>query len=32
MEIENRTPLTSRSSPKFKDYFNLIWKELTDHV
>jgi NitT/TauT family transport system ATP-binding protein len=32
MEMENRTPLTSRSSPKFKDYFNSIWKELTDNV
>lgn len=32
MEIENRTPLSSRSSPKFKDYFNSIWKELTDNV
>ena len=32
MEIPNRTPITSRSSPKFKDYFNLIWKELTDNV
>lgn len=32
MEIPNRTPISSRSSPKFKDYFNLIWKELTDNV
>lgn len=32
MEMENRTPLLSRSSPKFKDYFNSIWKELTDNV
>lgn len=23
-----RTPFLSRSSPKFKDYFNLVWKEL----
>lgn len=23
-----RTPFLSRSSPEFKDYFNLVWKEL----
>ncbi len=23
-----RTPLTSRKAPEFKDYFNVIWKEL----
>lgn len=28
LEIENRTPFTSRSAPNFKSYFNLIWKEL----
>lgn len=27
--IENRTPLTSRSAPEFKNYFNMIWKEIT---
>lgn len=26
---EPRTPLHARSAPEFKDYFNLIWKELT---
>lgn len=26
--MENRTPLRSRSAPEFKEYFNLIWKEL----
>jgi NitT/TauT family transport system ATP-binding protein len=26
--IENRTPFTTRSAPEFKEYFNLIWKEL----
>ena len=31
LSIENRTPFTARSAPEFKDYFNLIWKELTDH-
>lgn len=28
LTIENRTPLTSRNTPEFKSYFNLIWKEL----
>jgi len=27
-DMENRTPLRSRNAPEFKDYFNLIWKEL----
>ena len=27
--IDNRTPMTSRNAPAFKDYFNIIWKELT---
>lgn len=27
-EIENRTPLNCRESPKFSKYFNLMWKEL----
>ncbi len=31
LTIPNRTPLAARSAPEFKDYFNLIWKELTDH-
>ena len=26
--IENRTPISSRSAPGFKNYFNRIWKEL----
>ncbi|MHC1749052.1 MAG: ABC transporter ATP-binding protein [Cellulosilyticaceae bacterium] len=25
---EERTPLTSRKAPEFKDYFNMLWKEL----
>lgn len=29
---ENRTPISSRSAPQFKNYFNAIWKELTDNV
>lgn len=31
LEIENRTPMTSRNAPKFKNYFNQIWKELNQH-
>ena len=31
LEMENRTPMTSRSAPGFKNYFNLIWKELNEH-
>lgn len=27
-----RTPLTSRKAPQFRDYFNIIWKELDIHV
>lgn len=26
--MENRTPMRCRNAPEFKDYFNLIWKEL----
>lgn len=28
--MENRTPMTSRNAPAFKNYFNLIWKELNE--
>ena len=31
-DLANRTPMRSRSAPEFKDYFNTIWKELTDHA
>lgn len=27
-EMENRTPINCRNSPKFSKYFNLLWKEL----
>jgi NitT/TauT family transport system ATP-binding protein len=27
-EIEHRTPLNTRESPKFSKYFNTLWKEL----
>ncbi len=30
LEIANRTPMSSRNTPKFKHYFNLIWKELNN--
>ena len=26
--MKNRTPMSSRSAPEFKNYFNEIWKEL----
>ena len=25
---EEKTPLSARKSPEFKDYFDLLWKEL----
>lgn len=28
LSITNRTPFAARSAPEFKDYFNLVWKEL----
>jgi NitT/TauT family transport system ATP-binding protein len=31
LTIEEKTPFRSRSAPEFKDYFNLIWKELSQH-
>lgn len=32
LELADRTPLASRNAPKFKSYFNLIWKELNQHA
>jgi NitT/TauT family transport system ATP-binding protein len=32
LELTDRTPLSSRNAPNFKEYFNLIWKELNDHA
>ena len=29
-EMENRTPLNTRESPKFSQYFNILWKELRE--
>jgi NitT/TauT family transport system ATP-binding protein len=31
LSIEDRTPFTTRSAPEFQKYFNMIWKELTQH-
>lgn len=28
IKIPDRTPMKTRSAPEFKDYFNLLWKEL----
>ena len=30
IDMEERTPMKSRNAPDFKDYFNLIWKELNN--
>ena len=30
-DIKNRTPLNCRESPKFSEYFNLMWRELEEH-
>ena len=32
LNINNRTPLSSRNAPDFKKYFNLIWKELNENA
>ena len=32
LDIEDRTPLSSRNAPNFKSYFNLIWKELNTNA
>ncbi|WP_027621406.1 ABC transporter ATP-binding protein [Acetivibrio clariflavus] len=32
LTCENRTPMTSRDAPEFRQYFNGIWKELDIHV
>ena len=29
-EMEDRTPLNCREKPKFRKYFNLMWKEMED--
>ena len=30
-DLENDTPFNRRNAAEFKNYFNLIWKELNDH-
>lgn len=30
--IEERTPLTARKSPDFKEYFDLLWRELNEKL
>lgn len=32
LNLENRTPLLARNAPGFKNYFNLIWKELNQNA
>lgn len=32
LSVNNRTPLRAREAPEFRNYFNLIWKELDVHV
>lgn len=32
LDLTDRTPLASRNAPKFKSYFNLIWKELNHNA
>ena len=31
VSIPDRTPMRTRNAPEFKDYFNLLWKELNHH-
>jgi NitT/TauT family transport system ATP-binding protein len=31
-DMEDRTPLRARNAPEFKDYFNIIWKELNTNA
>lgn len=31
LSAKDLSPIQARNDPKFKDYFNIIWKELTDH-
>ncbi|HQD20196.1 MAG TPA: ATP-binding cassette domain-containing protein, partial [Bacillota bacterium] len=32
LTCQERTPIKCREAPEFRDYFNLIWKELDIHV
>lgn len=31
LTVEDKTPFRTRSAPEFKDYFNLIWRELSNN-
>jgi len=31
-DIQNRTPINCRKSPKFSEYFDCLWKELDVHA
>ena len=31
-EMQNRTPISCRKSPKFSEYFDSLWKELDVHA
>lgn len=31
LSVENKTPMKAREAPEFREYFNLIWKELDVH-
>ena len=30
LTLADNSPLASRNAPEFKDYFNLLWKEISD--
>ncbi len=32
LSVDKKTPMKAREAPEFKDYFNMIWKELDVHV
>lgn len=32
LSVTEKTPMKAREAPEFKDYFNMIWKELDVHV
>ncbi|MCI8518721.1 MAG: hypothetical protein HFJ51_00910 [Clostridia bacterium] len=31
-DMPNRTPMNCRKSPKFSEYFDILWKELDVHA
>jgi NitT/TauT family transport system ATP-binding protein len=32
LTVDNKTPFRARSAPEFRDYFNLIWRELNQNA